>query len=639
MCGILGILNIENKAPIEQSLLEAMSSAMAHRGPDGSGVWLQEDGQCGLAHRRLSIVDLSERGHQPMGTPDETVWLTFNGEIYNFPEMRQALEAKGYRFRSDSDTEVILYLYKEFGDRFFEKLDGDFAIGLWDRERRRLFLVRDRAGVKPLYYAHVDGRLIFASEIKAILKYPGIARTIDHEALYHYLTFLVVPPPLTLAKDINKLEAATSFILDPERGYIPRIEKYWLPLPKVDHGRSFESFDEELEALFSRSVRKRLQSDVPVGVLFSGGVDSTLNLGSFGRLVAPEKVKTFTVGLDNAAGLHDDSAIAREMARRMGSDHHEIRISDQDLISAAGKLAYLQDEPVSDPVAVPLYFVTKLAKEHGVTVLQAGEGADELFCGYANYRRFIRHHEKLWRPLSRLPRWISAAGAAALEASRNPRGRKIRDVLARRAKGQEFFMSSAIAYYELEKQRILSPTMRANLAEMDSFDAVKPYYDRLQREQPDATFLQTITFIELQLRLPELLLMRADKMAMANAVEIRVPFLDRELMDFSMRVPDSYKLRDGISKEPIKRLALQFASRDEIFRPKTGFGVPIQHWFKGELGNSLLERLDADAGLVGSIFDVDSVRHHLRHGLRTVNEGFQLWVIYNLLVWQEGFGL
>ncbi len=200
-------------------------------------------------------------------------------------------------------------------------------------------------------------------------------------------------------------------------------------------------------------------------------------------------------------------------------------------------------------------------------------------------------------------------------------------------------MSSAIAYYELEKQRILSPTMRANLAEMDSFDAVKPYYDRLQREQPDATFLQTITFIELQLRLPELLLMRADKMAMANAVEIRVPFLDRELMDFSMRVPDSYKLRDGISKEPIKRLALQFASRDEIFRPKTGFGVPIQHWFKGELGNSLLERLDADAGLVGSIFDVDSVRHHLRHGLRTVNEGFQLWVIYNLLVWQEGFGL
>ena len=613
---------------------------MIHRGPDGSGVWVQPNGQCGLAHRRLSIVDLSEAGHQPMGTQDENVWITFNGEIYNFPILREKLIAKGYRFRSKSDTEVILYLYKEYGDAFIEHLDGDFGIGLWDCRKRRLILTRDRAGVKPVYYAHVDGRFIFSSEMKALLKYPGIDKSIDPTSFYHYLSFLVVPPPQTLVKGIFKLESASTLILTPEKGYRPSIEKYWLPLPNVETGRSFESFDEELAELFSASVKKRLMADVPVGVLFSGGVDSTLNLTAFGELIAPERVKTFTVGMNDAGDFHDDSAIARETAGRLGSEHHEVRISESDLLSVAEELAHFQDEPISDPVAVPLYFVTKLAKEQGVTVLHAGEGADELFCGYSNYRRWLGHHKSLWQPLLKLPRWMSGAAAGALSMSSSPRPRKIRDVLARRAKGQELFMSSAIAYYELEKGRILSPDFNRLMASTDSFDIVAPYYEKIAAARPDATFLQTMTFIELQLRLPELLLMRSDKMSMANSVELRVPFLDRDLMDFSMRVPDEYKLRDGISKEPIKRLAVnKFANgviqREDIYRPKTGFGAPIQQWFHGELGDSLMDLLDGSNGGISEMLDRDAIHHHLKVGLRTENEAFQLWVIFNILVWQR----
>ena len=635
MCGILGVVNIENQNPINPELLGNMARTMTHRGPDGGGVWLQENKQCALAHRRLAILDLTEAGRQPMATPDQKIWVTFNGEIYNYPVLRKKLERRGYYFRSNSDTEVILYLYQEYGDRFYEYLDGDFGIGLWDCNKQQLILVRDRAGVKPVYYTYVDGRFIFASEIKALLKYPGIEKEIDSNSLYHYLTYLVAPAPHTLLKNIYKLEASSTLTLKPAKGHQPEIKKYWLPLPKVEINRSFDSFDEELKSLFSLSVKKRLMADVPVGVLFSGGVDSTLNLCSFGELIAPERVKTFTVGMNNAGDFHDDSAIAREMASRLGSDHHEVRISQKDLLEAAEKLAHLQDEPVSDPVAVPLYFVTKLAKEQGVTVLQAGEGADELFCGYSNYRRFLNHQERLWNPLSKLPRWASGLVSDTLSLSSSPRTRKVRDALERRAKGQEFFMSSAVAYYELEKQPILSAGLRDSLRKLDSFDVVAPYYKQLAQLCPDASFLQKMTFIELQLRLPELLLMRADKMSMANSVEVRVPFLDRDLMDFAMRVPDAYKLRDGISKEPIKRLATRYVTHNDIYRPKTGFGVPIQEWFKGELGDALQDMLSSDS-IAGDLFDRDVIHRQLKYGLRTVNEAFQLWVVYNLLAWQRG---
>ncbi len=499
MCGIVGVVNLSTDEPVSSGLLLSMADTMEHRGPDDRGVWVPEHGQVGLAHRRLSIVDTSAAGHQPMSTPDGRVWVTFNGEIYNYPELKRDLESRGYVFRSESDTEVLPYLYRVHGPSFYEHLDGDFAIGLWDEGARRLILARDRAGVKPLYYAEVGGRVVFASEVRAILRHPEVGKEIDPEAFYHYLTYLVAPPPRTLIRGIYKLGAASALVVDAGKGGLSEPFKYWEPFPDVDLTTSWEDLDEELAHLYNRSVEKRLMSDVPVGALFSGGVDSTLNVTSFSKLIAPRRVSTFTVGMDNAAGFHDDAAIAKDMAARLGTDHHEIRISDTDLLNASAELASMQDEPVSDPVGIPIYFVTKLAKECGVTVVHAGEGADELFCGYDNYRNMLRRHRTMWRPLSVLPRSVSqfASSVTSVVGGRSSKLRKIRDVLLRRAKGQELFMSSAVAYYEKEKQAVLSAEFRQSRRGMDSFDVVAPLYERLKSERPDATFLQTMTFIEL----------------------------------------------------------------------------------------------------------------------------------------------
>lgn len=635
MCGILGIINVSNREPVSAGLLSRMVETMRHRGPDDRGTWIQPDGQCGLAHRRLSIMDLSSAGHQPMPSADGNALVTFNGEIYNYPRLRREFESAGSTFKSRTDTEIILHLYQKYGADFISRLDGDFGIGLWDVREKRLILARDRAGVKPIYYTYFDGRFMFASEIKALLEYPGISKDIDPVAFYHYLSYLVTPPPATLIHGIRKLEAGSFLILNSADGGDHKVRKYWEPFPKIDGSQPYERLDEELESLYSASVHKRLMSDVPVGVLFSGGVDSTLNAAAFQSLISPERVKTFTVGMDDSGDFHDDSVAAREMAAHLGTEHHEVRINDGDLLDAIQKLAMLQDEPVSDPVSVPLYFVTKFAKENGVTVLHAGEGADELFCGYRNYQRFLRHERRYWRYLSQLPKSISQIGSDVFGLSSLPKARKIRDVFARCAKRQELFMSSAVAYYELEKKGILSEEFSHTLRNVDSFDVVRPFYERLHEKSPDASLLQKITFIELQLRLPELLLMRADKMSMANSVEIRVPFLDRDLMDFAVKAPDDYKLRQGIAKEPIKRLAAMYAPRDAIYRRKTGFGVPIKEWFRGRLGSSLDEALVQESGEVTHLLDVPELRARIRQGPRTVNEAFQLWMIYNVLAWHR----
>lgn len=635
MCGILGIINVANDRPVRPEVLQSMADTMRHRGPDDAGVWIDETGQCGFGHRRLSIMDLSSAGHQPMGTPDGEVWVTFNGEIYNYPDLRKKLEARGFSFRSQCDTEAILYLYEVFGERFYEELDGDFAIGLWDRRRRRLILCRDRMGVKPVYYGYHDGRLIFASEIKALLKYPGFAADIDRKAFYHYLTYLVAPPPSTLVEGVYKLEAGSSLHLLPEQGYQPLVSKYWEPFPRVSEYSSFEERDEQLAELYSASVRKRLMADVPVGVLFSGGVDSSLNLGAFSELIAPERVKTFTVGMDNGGDFADESGRARRMADELGSEHHEVRITEKDLLDATTNLARQQDEPVSDPVSVPLYFVTQLARECGVTVLHAGEGADEIFCGYRSYRKYLDLERKLWQPLSYMPSWFRQIVSSTVARSHHPSALKVSDIIDRSIGGQEFFQSAAVAYYDREKTSILSREYREDIAGLDSFDIVAPYYRRLRERYPNASVLQAITFIELQLRLPELLLMRADKMSMANSVEVRVPFLDRDLVDFALGCPDGYKLRNGISKEPLKRLATRYIHRAELYRPKTGFGVPIKEWFKGPLGSALQELLYGADSSVTDIFNLPAIDQRIKKGPQTVNQAFQLWVIYNFLAWRN----
>jgi len=632
MCGVAGLVGLAAGDRVQMDLLRAMADSLRHRGPDGHGYWVSGEGNVGLAHRRLAIVDLSDAARQPMSSADGTVHVTFNGEIYNFRELRSELEGKGYRFRSQSDTEVLVNLYSEAGDSAIDRLDGDFALGLWDERRKRLLLARDRAGVKPLYYCELDGLFLFASEIKALLQCSAVPRELDEESLYHYLTYLVVPPPRTLLRNVFKLPAASVLTLELNHGW--RTRRYWEPLPgRVTPDR--RDLDGQLQTLFQRSVAKRLMSDVPVGALFSGGVDSVLNTASFRELVAPQRVKTFHVSMAGAPPLADEREWARKMAARLGTEHYETIIDEGDLIATAETLAHFQDEPISDPVCVPLYFVAKLARDAGVTVLHAGEGADEIFCGYENYRRFIQSYTWLWPPLRRLPAAVSWLGFQALRRTASARGRKVADVLRRRALGQELFMSGAVAYYEDEKAAVLAPGFRERHPGLDSFDVVADLYRRIEEQAPRATILQKMTFIELQLRLPELLLMRVDKMAMAHGVEVRVPFLDRDLLDFALSLDESFKLRDGVAKEPIKRLAARYVDRESVYRPKTGFGAPIQSWFRSGLGAHMLTLLEEDRGEVGRYFDIPELQRRLTRRPRTVNEAFQLWVIYNLLNWRR----
>ncbi len=637
MCGIAGIVGQRNAPPVDPRVLEAMTHSMEHRGPDGWGTWLSEDRRVGLGHRRLAILDLSDAGRQPMSNPEGTICVTFNGEIYNFPELRRELSAMGYRFRSTTDTEVLVYLYDALGEAMIDRLDGDFGFGLWDDRRKRLLLARDRAGVKPVYYAQLGDRFVFASEIKALLHCPGLACELNEESLYHYLTYLVVPAPQTMFKGIHKLPAGCALTVEwTADGLRTTQRNYWAPTPGRCALRTGE-LDEQFQELFDRSVRKRLQSDVPVGVLFSGGVDSTLNAAYFQRGIAPQKVRTFNVGVAGTKLFHDESDFAQAMARELGTEHHVVRITQADLLRQMRAIARQQDEPLADPVCVPLYFVTKLARETGTFVVHAGEGADEIFCGYDKYRRYLQVYENVWRRLRLMPSWTHALAFHLLRAGRSSRVRKAADVLRRLGRSQNFFLSSSIAYYEHEKASVLAPEFRRRCAGLDSHDIVLEMYGDLKRACPEADFLQQLTYIELRLRLPELLLMRVDKMSMLNGVEVRVPFLDGDLVDFALSVPRGFKLRDGVLKEPLKRLAARHVPRSSVYRPKSGFGVPIQEWFRSELAQDMRDLLREDAASFQAYFDLKALRRKLDEGTPTVNDAFQLWVVYNFLQWRRSF--
>jgi asparagine synthase (glutamine-hydrolysing) len=394
MCGICGIWEYgAGESRLELSLVERMRDTMTHRGPDDSGAKLMDQARLGLGFRRLSIIDLSPAGNQPMHGCSDRVWLVFNGEIYNHKLLRAGLEERGHVYRSLTDTETILHLYEERGLDFVNDIEGDFAIALWDAERAQLVLVRDRVGVKPLYYYQKNGRLIFASEIKAILKHPQVAAEIDEESLYHYLTFLTTPAPQTLFRDIQKLPAGHMLLV--KRDGTTELKQYWDPLPDtVTPKRSEDEHQTEILRLLRDSIRKRMMSDVPFGVFLSGGVDSSANVALMSELMS-QPVRTYTVGFEDNNELNElDSA--RSVAKRFATDHHEVVIGQKDMRKFLPDLIFHQDEPLADPVCVPLYYVSKLARETGTIVVQVGEGADEIFAGYDWFRKYVRINELFW---------------------------------------------------------------------------------------------------------------------------------------------------------------------------------------------------------------------------------------------------
>ena len=636
MCGIAGAFG-HSGAAIEPGRVAAMSDALAHRGPDDAGLWRREpEGDVVLAHRRLSIIDLSEAGHQPMSNEDGSVIVTYGGEIYNHRELRERLERRGHRFRSQCDTEVLVHLYEERGPALVDELVGMFHFAIWDGIQERLVLARDRLGIKPLYWIDDGERFGFASEIKGLLPLME-RRELDPTALVQYLTFVAVPAPRTLFAGVSKLPPATTMVVDRDG---PRpTERYWDP---IEHRQDFDGapadWEAELRHRLERSVDRRMMSDVPIGIFLSGGVDSSTNVALMSaRTDSP--VNTFSVGFTDSDDINEFTW-ARRIAERFGTNHREVEIGSDELWDFLPEMVHHQDEPIADPVCVPLYFVSRLARDSGVTVVHVGEGSDEIFSGYPTYLTANRMETGHWRRLRSLPsplRRAVAGGGSALLGLR-PGYQIHREALARAGERDgRLWWGGAVAFYEQALRRVSGDAL-AGAANgerpRDVVAAIAADADRFgARDELDRLIYQ-----DLRLRLPELLLMRVDKLTMANSIEGRVPFLDHELVELAMAMPKDEKIRGSEGKHVLKRAVADLLPADVVWRPKQGFSTPVSRWFRSELADQLARRITSsplielgylDAGEVSSILEL--------HRSGRADRAFQLWNLVNLATWFDAW--
>jgi asparagine synthase (glutamine-hydrolysing) len=634
MCGICGIVGTRDDFAVDEQLVTAMREKIHHRGPDDGGSWHSPEQRVALGHRRLSIIDLSAAGHQPMSNEDGTVWVTFGGEIYNHLELRPELEAKGHVYRSHTDTETIVHLYEEEGPHCVERLHGMFHYAIWDSRTRELHLARDRLGKKPLYYAQPAGGFVFASEIKALLEHPAIRPDLDEEAFFHYLTFVCAPAPLTMFAGIRKLGPAERMTVRANRE--TEIERYWSPLSDEVAAEVAALTEPELEqrllALLRESIGRRMMSDVPFGVFLSGGIDSSTNVALMSELM-DEPVRTFSVGFERYE-QYNELDHARTIARRFGTDHHEIVIDSADLESFLPELVYHQDEPLADWVAVPLHYVSKLARDSGTSVVQIGEGSDELFHGYQAYISHARFRSRYWPPFQRVPRPLrrAASRVATALARRSGRGLAHAQAIEDAAEGRLPFWGGAIAYQGELKERVLTN----GRPHPDSYAIVEGFWREAERQRPDADLLQKMTYLELKNRLAELLLMRVDKMTMANSVEARVPFLDHELVQFALALPPEMKVRGGSGKYLLKKAVSGLLPAEIVNRPKQGFSAPVSEWFRGDLGARAHRQIRESSLAERGLLDYEALDGlWAAHRSGKADWAFQLWNVYNVSVWHD----
>jgi len=637
MCGIVGIWEYgANTGRVEMSLVEKMRDTMPHRGPDDVGAYIFDDGRGAFGHRRLSIVDLSSAGHQPMrGCASRNVWLTFNGEIYNHAEIRKDLEKRNHVYASLTDSETIIHLYEERGVNFVHDIEGDFAIALWDEEQEQLSLYRDRLGVKPLYFYNKDGRFIFASEIKAILGHPSVTPDIHEESLTHYLSFLATPAPQTLFQNIQKLPIGHRLIIT-RQGNVT-IESYWDALPPEEiQARTESEHCEEILRLLRDSIKKRMMSDVPFGVFLSGGVDSSANVALMAELMS-RPVETFTVGFHEHEYLNELES-ARQIAKQFQTNHHEVIIGEEELKNLLPELLFHLDEPLADPVCVPLYYVSKLAHDTGTTVIQTGEGSDEIFSGYDKYISYLNIYEKIWKHAERTPLKLRRVASALAQPVLKATGQKRMAIeLARRMGTNEpLFWGAAIVYDESLKKQILSRQMKNRMNGHSSLSVVNAYLETIQRERPHADFLAQMTYLELKLRLPEILLTRIDKITMANSIEARVPFLDHHLVEYALGVPRKFKVVGKSGKHILKRALEPILPNELLYAPKRGFGAPIREWFRSGLGEWFDDYVMNSTMVSRQFFDYSFVAQMLdEHRRKSFDWSFHLWGLLNLSLWYE----
>jgi asparagine synthase (glutamine-hydrolysing) len=619
MCGIAGIITLEPGAPVDPQRLRQMRDVLRHRGPDGEGIWI--DSTAGLAHRRLAIVDITG-GAQPMGSGDQSAWIVFNGEIYNHPELKTELEARGHRYRSRSDTETILHVYMDDGDACVDRLRGMFAFAIWDRVRQKLLLARDRLGIKPLYYAITDRELLFASEIKGILA-AGFEPVLNHDILPEYLATGFVSGPETFFRGIRKLLPGRTLSWSRREGI--RERRYWQPHASTirpPHG--FNAQVAELRDRLRDAVRSHLMSDVPVGLFLSGGIDST----GLGGLMAPmlqERFKTFSVGFPEREG--NELHYARLAARAIGSEHHEVIVTPEDFFRTLPRLVWHEDEPIAFTSSVPLYFVSALAREH-VKVVLTGEGADELFCGYNRYR-VTAWNQRLGKAYSRVvPRFAREGVSRTIEAlPRQARRYLGRTFLALSSDPRSVFFENFSIFNERTQHDLLPQGNRR-----DPFAELLRYY-----EEAPGGILDRMTHTDLQSYLVELL-MKQDQMSMAASVESRVPFLDHELVEYVMGLPADSKLRGWQTKFILRDALRDVVPAKILTRRKMGFPVPIGAWLRGSFSAAADEFVTGPRAAERMLFEPRFV-HQLaeEHRSGRGEHSTRLWLLMNLEIWQRIF--
>jgi asparagine synthase (glutamine-hydrolysing) len=627
MCGISGIVHTDPRHPVDRELLRRLTTTMAHRGPDADGFFWGAG--AALGHRRLSIIDLAT-GDQPIYNEDRSKVVVLNGEIYNFRELRADLEQRGHRFATLSDTEVIVHGCEEWGDACIGQLRGMFAIALWDARARRLLLARDRVGKKPLYYVHDEERLLFGSELKALVGDPSVKRVVSAEALDDYLTFGAVPAPRTVYAGIHQLRPAHYLVW--EAGRVRTVE-YWDPATVRPAAPRRESdYLEEFETIFAEAVRLRLISDVPLGAFLSGGVDSSAVVAGMAR-ESKRPVVTTTITFPDSA--FDEAPHARAVARALGTDHTEI-VVEPNAVDVLPRLAWHLDEPFADSSAVPSYYVTRAARQR-VTVALSGDGGDEVFAGYewryglnlleARVRRLVPGplRRGLLGPLSRV--WP--------KADRLPRPLRWKFFLRNLSLSpEEAYFNDMSLFTPEDKRALLTADFRRNLAGYTPFPAFRAHFDRM----PDRDHLSRILYVDLKTYLPNDILVKMDRMAMANSLEVRSPLLDHRVIEFAAGLPSDLKYRQGVSKYLLKRHAECHVPRSVIHRPKMGFSIPLAGWLRGELRATGEDLLLSDRAMGRGYFAPDGVRAMwARHQARSRNHSQHLWALMMLELWHRLF--
>ncbi len=617
MCGIAGF------SWRDEELAGRMSQTMVHRGPDQSGVYTDES--VSLGHRRLSIIDLSEHGRQPMSNEDGTVWVTYNGEIYNFQELREALEAKGHVFRSRTDTEVIVHAYEEYGPDCARRFNGMFAFAIWDKKRRELILIRDRLGVKPLYYCVKGKDLIFASEIKAILQVPGLERAVDPLALYRYVGYEFVPAPDTIFRHIRKLPPGHYLRFKDGQ---TQITEYWDLRFKTEPQPS-SYYEETMRDLLMDSVQKRLISDVPLGVFLSGGLDSSAVVALMSRC-GVEPIKTFSLGY--ADPTFSELEYARAIASRFKTEHRELIIEPitPELLETA---VWHLDEPMTDLSTIPFYLICKKAREH-VTVCLSGEGGDEVLVGYDRFKASKAHSYYELLP-DWLRRGIIAPFVNALPDQ--PQKKGIVNILKRFIQGgllPEEGGHIRWQYFGMPERdtELFSEAVRRGIS-MEPFAPVRRCLEHCNSDQR----LDREIYADLKFMMPDSVLMKVDKMSMAHALEVRVPFLDYRFVEFCATIPGELKLK-GFTTKAIFRTAMEGILPDRIrARGKQGYSLPIKNWLRQELRDYMTGLLTSSP-LMKEAFNPDYIQRLIReHQKYQANHNHILWALMNLAIWHRLF--